>query len=98
MSMPPSLPRASVSLRPDWPKPQVSDSSAILVRPRFFMSTNTRSAAMRSLCGDLEHPFLHRLDDHHAAGERNERNLRPFDQRIIAHRRAGGGAADQTST
>ena len=42
----------------------------------------------------LEDPFLGRLDDHHGAGERDERRLRLFDQRHHRHRRAGRRAAD----
>ncbi len=49
---------ASVSFLPEAPKPEVSESRATLVRPRFFMSSNTFSAAMRSVCGVLKTNFL----------------------------------------
>ena len=49
---------ASVSFLPDWPKPLVSENSATLVMPRFFMSSNTFSAAMRSVWGVLKTHFL----------------------------------------
>ncbi len=48
----------SVSFLPDWPKPEVSESSATLLMPRFFMSSKTFSAAMRSVCGVLKTNFL----------------------------------------
>ena len=45
--------------------------------------------------GDLEHPLFHRFGDDDAAGEGNEGDFRPFDQRIHRHRGAGRGAAEE---
>ena len=56
--MPNLLATASVSLWPDWPKPPVSETSATLVRLRFFISANTRSAAIRSVGATLNTHFF----------------------------------------
>ena len=47
-----------VWVRPDLPKPELSDSRASLDKPRFFISCMTFSAAMRSVCAVLNTHFF----------------------------------------
>ena len=61
---------------------------------RFFMSVEHLLGRHAVGVRCLEDPLLDRLDDHHAAGQRNEGHARLLDQRRHRHGRAGGGAAD----
>ena len=78
----------------DWPKPPVPEIMPTRVRPRASMSVKIFSQAMRSVCGVLKDVRLHRVDDHHGAGQRDERDALVLVDGNHRHGRSGGRAAD----